>query len=105
MYLQCPHLLPLSFSPQLTMVGDLSNGVSTINFFILNGTVPSSPRYVPAAAIVAAFTAANIQELDTYPVSATLVYVPGVVLRCGDGFITVLMSLCILEAIFFYRFC
>jgi len=48
------------------MVGDLSGGAGVINFFIINGTDSS---YIPATTIVSAFTAANIKELDTYPVS------------------------------------
>ena len=52
------------------MVGDLSGGVSTVTFFILNATdTTSDPSYVPATLLVAGFTAASVQEVGSYPVS------------------------------------
>ena len=55
------------------MVGDLSSGSSIITFFILNATDrTSAPVPVLAALVVMAISSVNIQEVDSYPVSASM---------------------------------
>ncbi len=67
----CLKSLSLSLFPlQISLVGDLSIGSSLITFFVLNATDQnSSPVPVPAAVVVMAFSDANVQAVDSYPVS------------------------------------
>ena len=63
-------LFPLSLLLQISAVGELSRGSSSIIFHILNGTDTSSdPIPVPALLIAMAIEASNVQEVDSYPVS------------------------------------
>lgn len=63
----------LLFPFQISAVGVLSLGSSIITFHILNTTdMTSEPTPVAAGIIATAFAAANVQEVDSYPVSRLL---------------------------------
>lgn len=56
-------------------MSDLSSGSSAITFYILNASdVTSEPTPVPADVVAMAITAANVQAIDSYPVSTNIEY-------------------------------
>ena len=57
---------PTCTHPQITDVGPLNSGQSTITFYIVD---VAAVQPVSATMVVQAFQTANPQQLDTYPVS------------------------------------